>query len=64
MFSLIMKASVLDQKLKPIALGSYHFLVKTLDTKNEHLRGLDDDKLYCASFTPLLESTYGFFLNL
>ena len=44
MFSIIMKASVLDQKLKPIALGNDHFLVKTLDTKNDHLRGLDDDK--------------------
>ena len=58
MFSLIMKASVLDQKLKPIALGNDHFLVKTLDTKNDHLRGLDDDKMHCASYTPLLESTY------
>ena len=53
-----MKTSVLDQKLKPIALGNGHFLVKTLDTKNNYLRGLDNDKLYCASFTPLLESTY------
>ena len=44
--------------LKPIALGNYPFLVKILDTKNDHLRRLDDDKLYCASFTPLLESTY------
>ena len=53
-----MKASIFDQKLKPIALGYDHFLMKTLDTKNYHLRRLDDDKLYCASFTPLLESTY------
>ena len=62
MFSLIMKASVLDQKHKPIALGNDHFLVKTLDTKNDHLRGLDDDKMHCASYTHLLESTYGCFL--
>ena len=59
-----MKESIFDEKPKPIALGNGHFLVKTLDTKNDYLRGLDNDKLYCASFTPLLESTYGFFLNL
>ena len=53
-----MKASIFDEKPKPIALGNYLFLVKILDTKNDLLRRLDDDKLYCASFTPLLESTY------
>ena len=53
-----MKESIFDQKLKPIALDNEYFLVKPLDTKNDHLRRLDDDKLYCASFTPLLESTY------
>ena len=53
-----MKASIFDEKPKPIALGNYHFLLKILDTKNDLLRRLDDDKLYCASFTPLLESTY------
>ena len=59
-----MKTSIFDEKPKPIALGNYHFLVKILDTKNDHLRGPDDDKLYCAFFTPLLESTYGCLLNL
>ena len=39
-----MKESIFDQKLKPIALGNYHFLVKILDTKNDLLRHLDDDK--------------------
>ena len=58
MFSLIMKASIFDQKLKPITLGNDKFFMKILDTKNDHLRRLDDDKLYCASFTPLSESTY------
>ena len=58
-----MKASIFDEKLKPIALGTYHFLVKILDTKND-LGRLDDDKLYSASFTPLSESTYLCFLNL
>ena len=65
MFSLIMKASIFDQKLKPITLDTKKpdkFFMKILDTKNDHLRRLDDDKLYCASFTPLLESTYGCFL--
>ena len=58
MFSLIMKASIFDQKPKPIPLGNDKFFMKILDTKNGHLRRLDDDKMYCASFTPLLESTY------
>ena len=53
-----MKASIFDQKLKPITLGNDKFFMKILDSKNDHLRRLDDDKLYSASFTPLLESTY------
>ena len=51
MFSLIMKASIFDQKLKPITLGNDKFFMKILDSKNDHLRRLDDDKLYSASFT-------------
>ena len=30
-------------------------ILKILDSKNDHLRRLDDDKLYSASF---IESTY------
>ena len=41
MFSLIMKASIFDQKLKPITLGNDKFFMKILDTKNDHLRRLD-----------------------
>ena len=62
MFSLIMKASIFHQKVKPITLGNDKFFMKILDTKNDHLRGLDDDKMHCASFTPLSESLYGCFL--
>ena len=58
MCSLSMKASIFDQKLKPKALDNDHFLMKIMANKNDHLRRLDDDKLYFVSFTPLLESTY------